>query len=90
MAEWYESKYPDDYIPDGPEDDQRQMEMFFGMIDKAQAKAKIDRKMDKLTKALGNLNLDDDPHDQAGTSNIIDGEIILQDADGNEFTTFLT
>ena len=48
---------------------------------------KVDRKMDKITNKLDKLDLNDDPMD---TSNLADGSIVLQDADGNEFTAYLT
>ena len=51
-------------------------------------KAKMDRRVNKLASALDNLSIyDDDPMD---TSDLIDGSIVLQDANGNEFTAFVT
>ena len=41
----------------------------------------------KINNKLDKLDLNDDPMD---TSNLADGSIVLQDADGNEFTAYLT
>ena len=43
--------------------------------------------MDKIAKEIANIDINDDPMD---TSNLTDGSIVLQDADGNEFTAYLT
>jgi len=59
-------------------------------IAKASARAKkerMDRQVDKIANALDGLNLDDDTMD---TTALTDGSIILQDADGNEFTAYVT
>ena len=97
IHEWYESHNPfdDDY------DRQYSFDEIMGnnsgamqyakMFAKASAKAKKDkmeRKVNKLANMMGNLDIDDDgplPMD----IDLTDG-IILQDADGNEFTVCLT
>ena len=59
-------------------------------ISKASAKAKkarMERQVDKLANALGGLNIDSD---NAMDVDLADGSIILQDADGNEFTAYVT
>ena len=72
--------YPDRHTPE------EIFKLVYGAAKKAK-KIKDDRKMDKLAKNIADLDLNDDPMD---TSNLTDGSIVLQDADGNEFTAYLT
>jgi hypothetical protein len=77
----------EDSIPD------RKTLEYAKILAKASAKArqaKMDRKIDKLTTALENVSLyDSDEGDPMDTSNIADS-VILRDANGNEFTAFVT
>ena len=80
--------YGDDaeIIPSKPPPKSKNIILAAKALAKAQ-RAKEDRQVDRLAELLEEkLNLNDDPVD---TTNIMD-EIILQDADGNEFTAYVT
>ena len=100
IHEWYEGHNPfDDNQQYNVDDvlgnilgDDREARQIAHVVARASAKAKkakIDRQVNKLASALGNLNISDNesiPMD----IDLADGSIILQDADGNEFTAFVT
>ena len=54
-------------------------------------KERIDRHISKLADKMGNLNIDDsDDDDPMDTSNLIDGNIVLEDGNGNEYIVHAT
>ena len=61
-------------------------------VAQAMAKAerkKMDREIDNVVKAMAGLDIQDDYH-AMDTSNLIDSSVILEDANGNEYTAYVT
>ena len=52
-------------------------------------KKKLDQQVARITGAMGNLSIYDSDDDM-DTSNMVDGSVILTDADGNDYTAFVT
>lgn len=101
LHDFYESQNPFDYeenwqynrqnLFDEITKNDREALEYANIFAKASAKAKKDkmeRKVNRLANMMGNLNLEDDGRMPMDVD-ITDGTI-LQDADGNEFTVYLT
>ena len=50
---------------------------------------KMDREIDNMVKRMSNLSIYGNDNDM-DTSNMVDGSVILTDADGNEYMAFVT
>ena len=96
IYEWYEDQSPFadlQFSFDEILGNDRDARKFAQVVAKATTKArqaKMDYKVEKLANVFSKMNISDSNDDSVDMVDFTDGSIILQDADENEFTAYVT